>query len=171
MNYENYEDYMRSVLGYMPNTYYNETNQGYIPSESEQNIEEDTKLYPEIYKIVYPMVKKACSEIQNQDVTKELVDNITNIVYSNIEVGDINVSGNQSQTIQPELKNGDVINPRARTQQRETRGIPNSNIFLRDLIRILVLREFFDRRPPKPIFSNRPEPRPPFRPGMPPRIY
>ena len=172
MDYNNYEEYMRSVLGYVPNTYYNENMQNYMPQQTEQKVEENTEWYPEIYKVVYPMVRKACDDTQGQNITKDLVENITNIVYTNIEVGDIEVSGNQSQTIQPELRNGDVINPRSKTiQQRETRGLRPNNPILRDLIRILVLREFFDRRPPRPPFPGRPGPGsiPPFGPGMPPQ--
>ena len=170
MNYDNYEDYMRSVLGYVPNTYINSNIPNYAPQQTQESMEENTDLYPEIYKIIYPMIKKTCENLQNQDITKDLIENVTNVVYTNIEVGDVEVSGNQSQTLQPELRNGDVINPRAKVQQqRETRGPRPNNPLMRDLIRILVLREFFDRRPP---FIGRPEPRPPFRPGnQPPRIY
>ncbi len=167
MNNQNYEDYMRSVLGYVPNTsntYYNNS-QSYMPEQVTENvIEEKTEWYPEIYKIVYPMVCKACDENQNSDITEDLIENMTNIVYTNIEVGDVEVKGNQSQTIQPELKNGDVVNPRAKIQQqRETRGPRPNNPILRDLIRILILREFFDRR--RPPYHGRPGPRPPFHGG------
>ena len=164
MNYQNYEDYMRSVLGYVPNTYYGENKPNYISEQVSNIIEEKNELYPEIYKVVYPIVCKACDDNQNAEITEDLVENMTNIVYTNIEVGDVEVSGNQSQQIIPELKNGDVINPRAKLQpQRETRTPKTNNQLLRDLIKILILREFFDRRrPPRPPFHGRPGP------GMPP---
>ena len=169
MDYQNYEEYMRSVLGYVPtnqNTYYGEN---YSNQQDTNPVTENIDWYPEIYKIIYPMVKKACDENQNQDITEDLIENITNIVYTNIEVGDVDVSGNQSQTIGPELRNGDVINPRAKLQtQRETRAPRSNNPILRDLIRILILREFFDRRRPvRPPFPGRPGIRPP----EPPRFY
>lgn len=171
MNYQNYEEYMRSVLGYVPNTYTSDNMTNYMPEQTIQTVQENVELYPEIYKIIYPMVQKACNDAQNQDVTRDLVENVTNIIYTNIEVGDTEVN----QTVQqPELRNGDVINPRAKMQpQRETRSPRPNNPLLRDLIRILVLREFFDRRrPPQiPPFSGRPGPRPPFGPNNPPRIY
>lgn len=170
MNYENYEEYMKNILGYVPNTYYGDDYQSYNSQQYDQR-QEEIELYPEIYKIIYPMIRKACDDSQGQDITRDVVENVTNIVYTNIE-GDIDVSGNQSQTIQPELRNGDVINPRAKTQpQRETRSPRTNNPLLRDLIRILVLREFFDRRPNRAHFPSRP--RPPFGSGMqpPPRIY
>lgn len=173
MNYQNYEDYMRSILGYPvnnPNTYYNDTAQDYMPQQVAGTIEENPEWYPEIYKVIYPMVRKACDDNQNAEITEDLIENMTNVIYTNIEVGDVEVSGNQSQTLQQELKNGDVPNPRAKMQQpRETRQLRQNNPLLRDLIRILILREFFDRRRPnRPPFPGRPGsgPRPPF-----PRYY
>ena len=168
MYYQNYEDYMRSVLGYpsgsySPNTYYND---GYSENMMQQQTntiqDENPEWYPEIYKIVYPMVRKTCDDNRNAEITEDLIENMTNIVYTNIEVGDIDVSGNQSQSInQPqELRNGDVPNPRVKAQSqetRETRQLRHDNPLLRDLIRILILRELFDRRRPnRPPFPGRP---------------
>ncbi len=172
MDYQNYEDYMRSVLGYDQNnwnTYNNYKLQSQIQQQVPNTQEEKLDWYPEIYKIIYPMVRKACSENENNEITEETIENITNIIYTNIEVGDIEASSNQN--IQPELRNGDVPNPRVKNQQKETRQFRNNNPLLRDLIRILVLREFYDRRRPnRPPFPIRPggpmEPRPPF-----PRYY
>ena len=170
MNYQNYEDYMRSVLGYVPNTYYGNSTSNYVPEQVSNVVEEKVEWYPENYKVIYPMVRKACDDNQNSVLTEDLIENMTNIIYTNIEVGDVEVKENQSQQITPELRNGDVINPRAKMQQqRETRSPRQNNPLLRDLIRILVLREFFDRRiPPRPPFPGRPGPGP--RPPMP-RYY
>lgn len=176
MNYQSYEDYMRSVLGYPidnHNTYYNDSYQDVImPQQMANTQEEKPEWYPEIYKIVYPMVRKACEDNQNSEITEDLIENMTNIIYTNIEVGDVEVSGNQSQTVGQELKNGDVPNPRAKVQQpRETRQFRQNNPLLRDLIRILILREFFDRRrPSRPAFPGRPVPGPGPRPPFP-RYY
>ena len=67
MSYQNYEDYMRNVLGYSPyvqNDYtYQEPEDLYNYQEMPEevaNVEDVTPFYPEIYKIVYPMVQKAC---------------------------------------------------------------------------------------------------------------
>ena len=165
MYYQNYDDYMRSVLGYpmgndYTNTYYNE----YARDNNQQDnieVQEDLNWYPEIYKIVYPMVCKACDENRSAQINNDLIDTITNVVYANIEVTD-----NDIQTNQSELKNGDVPNPRVKQQeQRQTRQFRSRNPLLRDLIRILVIRELLGRRR-----HNRPggmlPPRPPF-PGGP----
>ncbi len=162
MYYQNYEDYMRQVLGYPPgdSTYYeNQFTQENTNAKYEQmqnRIQEKKEWYPEIYKVVYPMVCKACDEQGGNEITEDAVENITNVIYTNLEIGDVNLTGNDIKTQSQELRNGDVPNPRVKIQeQREVRGMKQNNPILKDLIRILVLREFFDRRPPKP-------PRPPF---------
>ena len=84
---QNYEEYMRSVLGYnpfptveYPNTY--EQNIYMTPTMHNQANEND--MYPEIYKIVYPMVKKACSNPM-QEVTEAEVNRITMEIYMAVE--------------------------------------------------------------------------------------
>lgn len=168
MYYQNYEDYMRSVLGYPTNnenqgTYFNEI---YRDSDQQDNfeIEEDLDWYPEIYKIVYPMVCKTCDDKRNTQITNDLIDNITNIVYTNIEVDE-----KMENEKQPELRNGDVPNPRVKQQERrETRQFGPRNPLLRDLIRILVVRELFDRRRPHRPHNRPVRPQFPGGPGMPP---
>ena len=64
---ETYEDYIRSILGY-PN--YGSNNYNYrennyqdtsISDRNNREVQELETCYPEIYKVVYPMVNKACS--------------------------------------------------------------------------------------------------------------
>lgn len=166
MYYQNYEDYMRSVLGYpnsTPNTYddyYDEMTQA-----TPNILEEREEWYPEIYRIVYPMVCKTCDDIGNRDITEQLIDEMTNNIYINLEVEE-----KEDEAPKQELRNGDVRNPRAKEPERETRQRRPNNPALRDLIRILILREIFDRRRPRPpVRPPRPPmpgPRPPF-PGGP----
>ena len=97
MYYQSYEDYMRQVLGYpvnAPNVYesYNfRNNQNFQDTyclENQVNLsmtEEEIKgCYPEIYNLVYPMVCKVC-ETNTQQITKELIEKMTDEVYSAIE--------------------------------------------------------------------------------------
>ena len=166
MNNQNYEDYMRSVLGYSP-TYANSNNE-YMYSEQEdlydnqevqnpiqETTQDLTEFYPEIYKIIYPCVCKLCNVNSTNKLTKELLEQMTDEIYRNVEPED-NV-----QTVRqlPPLKNGDVRNPNAKEEFKDI-GTRQNNYLLRDLIRILLLREW--GRPPRP-------PMGPGGPGIPPR--
>ena len=162
MNYQNYEEYMRSVLGYSPYTernytytdsqedMYNYANEMTINTMPQQDL---TAFYPEIYKIIYPMVCKACNMNSNREITKDLLEQMTDEIYRNVEPEDQQIG----QRAEVQLKNGDVINPNAKEPEQQTRETRQNNFLLRDLIRILLLREW--GRP------NRPPVRPPFPPG------
>ena len=181
-----YEEYMRNSLGYsgMPMTNMNQMNMYYmnmIPEmyEAEGNFMcnqtsvED--MYPEIYRIVYPMICKACMAI-NENVSEDLVSRITNEVYMNVEHMETSQETRSSSiTVGPQSNknvksdslsnktnssiNSNSINVRQETRQR--------NPLLRDLIRILVLRELigYPGRPPRPRPPFNPPGRPPFGPG------
>ena len=161
-----YEEYMRNSLGYnIPvtnmnqfdyNMYENENNFTYNQLQAEN-------LYSEIYRKIYPMICKACMGI-NEPITEDLINKITDDVYINIEqMENTNEKRSSTSNIQqnknmkPEFLNrtnsiNALSNIREETRQR--------NPFLRDLIRILVLRELLGNpRPPQ-----RPPFRPPFRP-------
>lgn len=168
MDYQNYEDYMRSVLGYQAgNIYantYNPRNDYYydMPQFNVAETEDFTEFYPEIYKLIYPMVCKVCNQNSNREITKDLVDKMANEIYVNFEADDM-----ETQNARTPLKNGDVRNPNAKEPEirQETR---QGNFLLRDLIKILILRELGNRRRP-PFFPGRPPipPRPPMGPGNP----
>lgn len=125
MYYKNYEDYMRAVLGYpieRQNTYSNYSNNylqanntnlatQYMRAENSYTITNNKKynendflnFYPEIYKIVNPMVCKIC-ENNNEPITKELIQKMTDEVYNNLEetetttVVNVNASFNNSSS-------------------------------------------------------------------------
>lgn len=168
----NYEDYMQNVLGYSGagcgcgyNNLYNtydlyEQDNNYPYSFSNMNvtnrISQDNLdvFYPEIYKLLYPMVCKSCNMNKNREMTKELLEEMTEDLYRNFDSTSDNTP--QSNTRAP-LKNGDVRNPNVKEPEvvQENRQI---NFLLRDLIQILLLKEF-----------GRPcTVRPPFNPGYPP---
>ena len=172
MDYQNYEDYMRSVLGYPNGNIYANTygpnNDYYINNMPDMtanittiNTEVLNEYYPEIYKLLYPMVCKACNQNANREITKDLIEEMTEDIYINFESDD-RQSVNNIRNASP-LKNGDVRNPNAKEPEArsETRS---RNYLLRDLIKILILREF--GRPGRPGF---PGGRPPIVPPPPPR--
>lgn len=97
MYYQNYEDYMRQVLGYPindPNIYESydyRNNQIYEDTYSSRNqpmsnLSEDEirSCYPEIYHLVYPMICKVC-DTNTQPITRELIEKMTDEVYLTIE--------------------------------------------------------------------------------------
>lgn len=177
-----YEEYMRNSLGYngMPIMNMNQINMnsGNTMSEmyeTEGNYMCDEKsvedMYPEIYRIIYPMVCKACMAV-NENITEDLVSRITNEVYINVENVEVtSETRNTSSQLNRNTKIENVNNKASSTSnnnslntRQETR---QQNPLLRDLIRILVLRELIGNPTPGP----RPHPpynppgRPPFGPG------
>ena len=174
MNYQSYEDYMRNVLGYSPyvtrNEYtYQEPEDMYNYNDMTEEItsmQDITPFYPEIYKIVYPMVCKVCNIHLHQELTKDLLEQMIDEIYRNVEPENENSNTTQLRT---QLKNGDVRNPNSKDPEPKIKETRQTNFLLRDLIRILLLREW-ERpgrppiRPPMPP-GGRP-PMPPQRPGM-----
>ena len=161
MSYQSYEEYMRSVLGYSPyiqqNDYtYSEPEDLYdysnIAPVSVQPTQDLTPFYPEIYKIIYPMVCKVCNTNSSRELTKDLLEQMIDEIYKNLEPEE-----ECPTRMPPPLKNGDVRNPNSKDPEPVIKETRQTNFLLRDLIRILLLREW--GRP------NRPPARPPFPPG------
>lgn len=159
MDYQNYEDYMRSVLGYKPmpkdiysNPAYNNANEYYyMPYDMNynmMNMENLNNYYPDTYRMIYPMVCRECNKYANSQITNEMLENMVNNIYSNLE----NTDNRQEQTTRQELRNGDVRNPNAKQETKQT------NYLLRDLIKILLIRELLkiNRKPPCPTYMRRP---------------
>lgn len=188
--YDNqYEEYIRSVLGY-PTTANMNQNQMYheYPNPSQINMRNDLEdFYPEIYKIIYPMVQKACDGNMGAN-SREEIEQMTDEIYSAIEDNNqINVNINLGNTISTtnmnrtqnrneiskeeiQKKSPEKQEVKNRNTEGESRISPRNNN-LRDLIKILLIRELLRRRhnhfPPRPPHN----PRPPMRPPIMPRNY
>lgn len=201
---ETYDDYIRSILGYPARNQFEQYNQEMPEYQnyqeyrnptfntniniSENNIELE-KNYPEIYKIVYPMVAKKCENARSETFSKSDIENMTDEIYYALEEKqetrvNINLMNNISN---PKGTNSSSASTSANITKAENRrpdvrisqkAIENSekrqiNSGLRDLIQILLIRELLNRpRPPfRPPMPNPPGPgprppmRPPFRPG------
>lgn len=150
MNDAIYEEYMRSVLGYRPvnrNTYDMYYENYEMPDMTAMNnlqIQELEECYPDIYRIIYPMVQKACSQ-NTKPITRELVNNMTDEIYFSIE----------DREMKENRKN----------EEEESRQSAFGNPTARDIISILLLRELLGT----PRFPGRPShPRPPYPPMRPP---
>lgn len=160
-NNTRYEDYMRNVLGYLPNSCMQDTYQSNnchgMPDNNFQRNNELDNLYPDIYKVVYPLVCNECN-MNSMPITEECIDKMIDNVYRNIEV-DLKLNTNMNVEFKKDCNRN--MNSR-QGENKETRQ-QRDNSFLRDLIRILILRELLQRgnRPgQRPIFSG--GSRPPF---------
>ena len=214
MYYQNYEDYMRAVLGYpieRQNTYsnanntsylqFNDTNLAYQNAIQTSSQEDDfLDMYPDIYRIVNPMVCKVC-ENNNEPITKELVMKMTDEVYRNLEEKEAGTVVNINATLSNDRSSGTnnsnnsndakVQNRTTKTAQssqtaatkrntnsvienrdaREVRQVRPRNNLLRDLIQILILKRLLERNRP-PVRPPRPPMHPgPSRPPIRPREY
>ena len=107
------------------------------------------------HKITATAIAKKLGILENDDeaITGLELEQMTDEIYRNVEPEDQQIG----QRAEVQLKNGDVINPNAKEPEQQTRETRQNNFLLRDLIRILLLREW--GRP------NRPPVRPPFPPG------
>lgn len=188
MYYQNYEDYMRTVLGYPV-----KRREEYIPLE--QNYSFETRLanakelencYPEIYRVVNPIVCEVCNKY-NGNYTRENIDIMVDEVYKRVNLNnEINIKINldnriDNRTQEKEINRNSNLkantnincnrviedNSKRNAENENNRQIrPNNNPFLNDLIRILILNQilggggFLPGRPPRP--------RPPVRPPIPP---
>ena len=163
MYYNSYEEYMRDVLGYTRNRE-NSNNTYYDNYYSNRNNSELENMYPEIYKILYPMVCKITSNTR-MPLTAEQLEKMVDEIYECIEKDENETR--KGTEVKIEVRN----NSKTKTQEiaketEEKRSRPN-NYTLRDLIKILILRELLGNRRPG-MRPNMPNNRPPYppRPGM-----
>lgn len=161
--YEQYPD--NCGYGCNMNRNYFEYDYNYSPYRQSMNYQnrgisntQMEELYPEIYKVVYPMVKKVCSN-NNRTITNELIEQMTEEIYNNVEANngvELNITLNNNVR-------GDKTT--AQDTKQENRG-PSRNNGLMDIIKILILRELIGRpcnnhncrpRPPMPPYPPRPQ--------------
>ena len=154
----NYEDYMRNVLGYniMPQDTYSVENSMYeLPHQRNIEMTVLEGLYPEIYRMVYPMIQKVCMRAGNV-INEELIEKMTDEVYRVLEEND---KENEN------LKRSTDTKTASSQQTRRVEETRSRNYMLRDLIKILILRELLGGRPPmRPPMPPPMQPRPPMRP-------
>lgn len=195
MYYQNYEDYMRSVLGYPIDNRYTYDNymvqneRDYYNDRNSPTYEEMENMYPEIYRMINPLVCREC-ERHTGPITKEAVENMVDRIYSNIDINNeimikINVDNRSiedknavsTREVDSRINKDKIQQNNFRTTNNEPQKVQENlrsaevenrqrrpeNPLLRDLIRILILNRLFGN-----IFPERPQ-RPPFPgPGRPP---
>ena len=90
-------------------------------------------MYPEIYKLVFPMVVKTCDSIRymnmgNVFINNNMIEEMTENIYMSINADELNIENTRDKE----------------ESKDETRRPPRNNT-LRDLIRILLIRELLRR--------------------------
>lgn len=168
MYYQNYEDYMRQILGYSSSfsniyeiyDYKNRASENtYYSNKLSTNLTENEMLdlYPDIYNKIYPIVCKLCDK-NKEPITKEYVEQLTDEVYNlvkndetviNIRVETSKFQDKENSNIpkfKNEIRTDNKISKRTSiksenlSQFQETR---KSNLLLRDLIKIIILQRLF----------------------------
>ena len=136
MYYQSYEDYIKNILGYPVQTtnslYSNNTYNHMVNSMPNYN-KDILDLYPEIYKIVNPMVCKIC-ETNTKPITEELVEQMTDEIYLNLEgnIDSVDSTVNVRVTVPNEKNNSSKKNKIANTntwnflEQSKTVSIQNT---------------------------------------------
>ncbi len=148
-----YEEYMNNLLvNGMPNTrntvintmepYENEN--AFVTTYNNQVNNQLEECYPDIYKIIYPMICKRCLYI-NEKITEELVERITNEIYENVEQDE---SPKETRSAQGTVNHSNICNnrnmrymPKINETNNEVKEKRQRNFLLNDLIKILVIRE------------------------------
>lgn len=141
MNYQSYDDYMRSVLGYSNMNCCNMCMNTATPYQNIYQCSNDLeRMYPDTYRVVYPMVVSACNMV-TMPVTEEMLDRMTDDIYDRAAAdGRINID------INIEIENRENSDDRQLSSDSRQRRPRRRNRFFRDLIRILLLRELLGRR-------------------------
>ncbi|MCL2860298.1 MAG: hypothetical protein FWF46_07105 [Oscillospiraceae bacterium] len=135
MYYQDYDNYMKNTTGCgdNPNT----------RDAMDRNMDQDLeRMYPDIYRIVYPMVVIACNNI-SMPLTEDMLNRMVDDIYDRVQAtGRVNMDMN----FEDEFRNESRQFPGEFTRERPRRR----NRFGRDLIRVLLLRELLDRRRRRP---------------------
>lgn len=178
-----YEDYMRSVLGYPiqseMNTYNNVygNNNSYFPYRSGINNTNENRyesLYPEIYKILKPMVRKVCDNPKYGNISNDTIEIMANEIYTNVE-SDINVVNVNINTQEAE-SSGNLSRKEMNISQNDNKNDETrkccGNPTLKDLIKIMIIKQLLENNNNRPPIGPRPPfPRPPHRTLENPEIY
>ena len=165
---QTYEDYIRSVLGYSQDDRMQHQMQEYNHMQYHEptqihlvldniNLEDS---YPEIYKLVYPMVDKICKN-NTKAVTDDLIEKMTDEVFLAVEANhstQININlanetrGSYTRTYNGNRSKNRNVQVNKSNEIKEHRHKPNRT--LRDLIKVLVIRDLLRPRNPHSKHSN-----------------
>ena len=146
----NYEEYMQNVLGYSlrpQNTYQLPEDIYEMPRNNSYETMDLESLYPDIYRMIQPMVQKVCMRATGV-INEEMINSMTDEVY--------NAMSEDTRSSNDTKKSGTDVRTNNSQNMRRVEEPRQNNYLLRDLIRILIIKELLRRRPG----------RPPMRPGL-----
>ena len=142
MDYQSYDAYMRNTLGFSGSNCSNPCmmpyQNMYVSPMCPGQCNDLERMYPDSYRVVYPMVVSACNTV-NMPITEDMLDNMTDDIYDRAMA-----DGRISVDINIETRDDEG-------RQMGRRPRPRRNRFFRDLIRILLLRELLGRRQRFPV--------------------
>ena len=165
MYYQNNDDYMRDFFYFNQNPTMNNNvgcgcmqnnmnNNNYM-NNNNNNLE---NLYPNIYRILQPVVRRVVAGNNYQYITEEVLNNMVDTVY-NIVDGDRTINNGQVSTVRTETNSTTNSTADARRtvtttnannsnnsqnitmQTRNNEMNNNCNVLFKDLIKILILQE------------------------------
>ena len=181
-----YQEYINNMIGVStPKPVNFENSFEYNTNYRNQDVMNLEKLYPDLYKLLYPMIQKACMK-NTKPLTEAVLEEMTAEIYSNFvskEDGtflNINLTNEVRSASKPLENKVDKTSAKItsttskseetrNSEKSETRNFRPNNFVLRDLIRILLIRELIGRPqrpnpPPPPMIPGFPGgSRPPFR--------
>ena len=140
-----YNDYMQNVFGSGFFPYYNT----YESSITRNNnfVGEIENYYPEIYNVIYPMIKKICTNCSCH-ITEDILNEMTDEIYNNLETDNIlnlNISVETSKN-ETRLSSNSSNNTRINNSENNNNNNNNRNYnSIRDLIKILLIRELIEK--------------------------
>lgn len=129
-----YEEYMKSVLGYNPtNEIYNNTyNSNYDRYQVDYN-----SLYPDIYNKLEPVISRVCS-MNTKPINDVTINEMVDAIIANVNLDEYMEVVKE----EPKLRNGDVRNPNARDTMDGRQKRPSK--LLKELLRILILNKLLN---------------------------
>jgi len=160
-----YQEYINSIIGTVPRNYNNfqETeHNNWMPRPYFQNGNDASNLnlerfYPELYKLIYPMIQTACIK-NTKPLTQEVIDEMVKDIYSNFVSEDatilnINLTNdlktaskvstdiNNKNSVKTLPTNKVISKDIKNSENTEAKSFRPNNYVLSDLIRILLIRE------------------------------
>ena len=175
MFYQDNNDYMRdsyfygngvnSNCPYGNNMMYGNMQNPYMQNNFQMPMQNQTmsleNMYPQIYKIITPVASRVISNSNYQYMTEDVLNNMVDTVYNIVE-GDVSSLINNNSSVQGDdtvatSTNSNINNSRTQSSTSNSnangRGNnssmdnqTNSNELLKDLIKILLIKELIARR-------------------------